>query len=127
MQNTKRKKMVKNVTFFHKGKRFSVEAKKCNLIGEGIGLMFSRREKAKILIFEFDKKRKIIIHSFFVFFPFVALWINEKNEVVDSKIVKPFVSYVSPSEKTNSLIEIPINKNNKKLVKNLFSDASVGD
>lgn len=119
--------MVKNVTFFHKGKRFSVDAKKCNLIENGIGLMFSRREKAKILLFEFDKKRKIIIHSFFVFFPFAALWINEKNEVVDLKIVKPFVSYVSPSEKTNFLIEIPINKNNKNLVKNIFSTCSDAD
>lgn len=127
MQNTKRKKTGKNVTFFHKGKRFSVEAKKCNLIGKGIGLMFSRREKAKILIFEFDKKRKIIIHSFFVFFPFAALWINEKNEVVDSKIVKPFVSYVSPSEKSLSLIEIPINKKTKKLVENIFSARSDAD
>jgi uncharacterized membrane protein (UPF0127 family) len=127
MQNTKKEKMVKNVTFFHKGKRFSVDVKKCNLFEKGIGLMFSRREKAKILIFEFNKKRKIIIHSFFVFFPFVALWINEKNEVVDSKIVKPFVSYVSPSVKTNYLIEIPINKKNEKIVKNLFSVASVGD
>jgi uncharacterized membrane protein (UPF0127 family) len=89
--------------------------------------MFSRREKAKILIFEFDKKRKIIIHSFFVFFPFAALWINEKNEVVDSKIVKPFVSYVSPSEKSLSLIEIPINKKTKKLVENIFSARSDAD
>ncbi|MFA5070985.1 MAG: hypothetical protein WC511_01275 [Candidatus Pacearchaeota archaeon] len=119
--------MVKNVTFFHKGKRFSVEAKSCNILEKGIGLMFSRREKAKILIFEFNKKRKIIIHSFFVFFSFAALWINEKNEVVDLKIVKPFTSCVSPSEKSLSLIEIPINKKNEKIVKNLFSVVSVGD
>jgi uncharacterized membrane protein (UPF0127 family) len=118
---------VKNVTFFHKGKRFSVGAKSCNLFEKGIGLMFSRREKAKILIFEFNKKRKIIIHSFFVFFPFAALWINEKNEVVDLKIVKPFTSCVSPSEKSFSLIEIPINKKNEKIVKNIFSVVSVGD
>jgi uncharacterized membrane protein (UPF0127 family) len=127
MQNTKKEKMVKNVTFFHKGKRFLVDAKSCNLFEKGIGLMFSRREKAKILIFEFNKKRKIIIHSFFVFFSFVALWINEKNEVVDLKIVKPFTSCVSPSEKSLSLIEIPINKKNEKIVKNIFSVVSVGD
>ena len=127
MQNTKKEKMEKNVTFFHRGKRFSINAKSCNLFEKGIGLMFSRREKAKILIFEFNKKRKIIIHSFFVFFSFVALWINEKNEVVDLKIVKPFTSCVSPSEKSLSLIEIPINKKNEKIVKNLFSVVSVGD
>jgi len=119
--------MWKNVTFFHKGKKFSVEAKSCNLLEKGIGLMFSRREKAKILIFEFNKKRKIIIHSFFVFFPFAALWVNEKNEIVDLKIVKPFISYVSPSQKSLSLIEIPINKKNKKLVENLFSTRSDAD
>jgi len=114
--------MKRKINFFYKGKSFSIEAKKCNLIGKGIGLMFSRREKAKILIFEFDKERKIIIHSFFVFFPFVALWVDDKNKIVDSKIVKPFTPCVSPSTKTNLLIEIPINKKNKNLVKNLFSD-----
>ncbi|MCK9568023.1 DUF192 domain-containing protein [Candidatus Pacearchaeota archaeon] len=119
--------MWKNVTFFHKGKRFSVVAKSCNLLRKGIGLMFSRREKAKILIFEFNKKRKIIIHSFFVFFSFAALWINEKNEIVDLKIVKPFTSCVYPSEKSLSLIEIPINKKNKNLIKNIFPKASVAD
>ena len=111
--------MKKEMNFFYKGKSFSVEAKSCNFFQKGIGLMFSRREKANNLIFEFNKKRKIVIHSFFVFFPFVALWLNEKNEIVDIKIVKPFVSYVSPSEKTKCLIEIPINKKNKKIVENL--------
>jgi len=119
--------MEKNVTFFHRGKRFSINAKSCNLFEKGIGLMFSRREKAKILIFEFNKKRKIIIHSCFVFFPFAALWINEKNEIIDLKIVKPFTSCVSPSEKSLSLIEIPINKKNKKLVENIFSASSDAD
>lgn len=127
MQNTKKEKMVKNVTFFHKGKKFSVEAKSCNLFEKGIGLMFSRREKAKILIFEFNKKRNIVIHSFFVFFPFVAAWVNEKNEIIDLKIVKPFTSCVLPSEKSFSLIEIPINKKNKKLVENIFSTRSDAD
>ncbi len=112
--------MKKEMNFFCKGKSFSVDVKSCNLFQKGIGLMFSRREKADNLIFKFDKKRKIIIHSFFVFFPFVALWLDDKNEVVDAKIVKPFVSYVSPSEKTNYLVEIPINKKNKKIVENLF-------
>ena len=119
--------MKKEMNFFYKGKSFSVEAKSCNFFQKGIGLMFSRREKANNLIFEFNKKRKIVIHSFFVFFPFVALWLNEKKEVVDANIVKPFVSYVSPSEKTNYLIEVPINKKNKKIVENIFSVLSDAD
>lgn len=120
MQNIKKEKMKRKITFFKKGKSFSVIVKDCNLFWKGVGLMFSRRENAEILIFRFKKKTRIVIHSFFVFFPFAALWLNEKNEVIDSKIVKPFTSCVLPTEKSFSLIEIPLNKKNKNLVKNFF-------
>ena len=116
---------MKEIVFFNQGKKFSVKVKDCNIFWKGVGLMFSRREKAKILLFNFKKKTNIAIHSFFVFFPFAAFWLNEKNEVVDSKIVKPFTSCVFPREKTLMLIEIPINKNNKKFLKNLLPVVTV--
>jgi len=127
MQNTKKEKMKREIIFFNRGKSFFVNAKDCNLFWKGIGLMFSRRENAEILIFRFKKKTRIAIHSFFVFFPFVALWLNEENEVVDLKIVKPFTSCVLPTEKSFSLIEIPLNEKNENLMKKLFSGVTVGD
>jgi len=126
MPNIKRGEM-KKINFYFNEKKFSVYVEECNLFQKIKGLMFSRRETAKILLFEFRKKRNIIIHSFFVFFPFVAIWLNEKNDVIDLKIVKPFTPCVSPSEKTPSLVEIPFNKKNKKILKNLFVKPLVGD
>ncbi|MEK6826879.1 MAG: hypothetical protein AABX99_00140 [Nanoarchaeota archaeon] len=76
--------------------------------------MFSRREKAGILLFDFKEKQKIVIHSFFVFYPFVAIWLDEKNKVIDLKIVKPFTFCVSPKKSCFKLVEIPINKKNKR-------------
>jgi uncharacterized membrane protein (UPF0127 family) len=69
--------------------------------------MFSRRKNAKALLFEFKKPTKMAIHSYFVFFPFAAVWLNKNNEVVDFRRVKPFEFRISPSEKFVKLIEIP--------------------
>jgi len=102
--------MKKEIIIHYKKKRIKVIAEDCNFLRKFIGLMFSRREKAKILLFKFRKKGKIVIHSFFVFYSFVAVWLDGKNKVVDLKIVKSFVPCVSHRNKADKLIEIPINK-----------------
>ena len=50
------------------------------------------------------------IHSFFVFFPFLAIWLDDKDKIIDSKVIKPFRFSILPSKKFVKLIEIPINK-----------------
>jgi uncharacterized membrane protein (UPF0127 family) len=121
MQNiTKQKrKMKKKITINYKRKKIKIIANECNLWKKFLGLMFSRRENAEILLFSFRRKQKIKIHSFFVFFRFVALWLDEKNNVVDIKIVKPFTLSILQKPAYN-LIEIPFNKKYKKLI-NLFT------
>ncbi|VVB82671.1 putative ACR [uncultured archaeon] len=114
--------LKKKLIIGYKGKRIKLVAEDCNIWRKFSGLMFSRREKAKILLFAFKKKQNIAIHSFFVFYPFIAVWIDEKNKVVDVKVVKPFTSCVFPKEKSVKLVEIPINKKNKKIVKYFHSD-----
>jgi len=98
----------KLIGFNYEGKRRKIEVYKVPKWFEGIGLMFSRRKKAKILLFEFKKPVKMAIHSYFVFFPFLAIWLDSKNKVLDLKIVKPFKIGVLPSEKFTRLIEIPL-------------------
>lgn len=110
----------KELIIGYKKKRIKILAEDCNLWRKFSGLMFSRRENAGILIFRFNRKQKIAIHSFFVFYPFIAIWLDEKNKAVDAKIVKPFTSCVYPSEKAFSLVEIPLNKKNKKISKLLI-------
>jgi uncharacterized membrane protein (UPF0127 family) len=83
--------------------------------------MFSRRETAKILLFKFKKSQKIMIHSFFVFYPFLAVWLDKKGKIVDLKIVNPFNPCVSPKKPSFCLVEIPINSKNKHILSLFFS------
>jgi len=103
-------KMKKKIIIHYKKRRIKIIAEDCNFLQKFVGLMFSRREKAKILLFSFKRKQKIRIHSFYVFYPFVAVWLDEKNKVIDLKIVKPFIPCISHKNKADKLVEIPINK-----------------
>lgn len=94
---------------FYKKRKIKITAFRLPKILYGKGLMFCRRKNAKILFFDF-KKNNFKIHSWFVFFPFIAMWIREDFSVVDLKIVRPFRFNVSPTEKFRYLIEIPISK-----------------
>ncbi len=108
--------MKRKITIKYKKKRLKILAEDCNFLKKFTGLMFSHREKARALLFSFKRKQKIKIHSFFVFYPFVAVWLDNKNKIVDLKIVKPFSPCVFPKKSAFSLLEIPINSNYKKIV-----------
>ena len=82
------------------------KARKVSGLGKILGLMF-RTRKTKPLLFEFDKDTRIAIHSFFVFFPFKAIWLDENNRIIEQKIVKPFSFCVKPRRAFRKLIEIP--------------------
>lgn len=103
----------KNINFYFKNKK--VKLKVCVVPGwfRGIGLMFNKKKNAKALLFEFKKPVRMAIHSWFVFFPFLAVWIDGHGKVIFSKIVKPFTNYVLPSVKFTKLVEIPLNGNYK--------------
>jgi len=113
------KKTVKII--FHK-KVLKIYGENCNFFKKFSGLMFSRRENAEILFFEFKNKQKIMIHSFFVFYPFIAIWTDKQGKVIDLKKVYPFNPCVSPKESCFNLIEIPINSKNKNIISLLDDD-----
>ena len=103
------------------GKEIDIgNVKKVNWFWKVIGLMFSRREKANSLLFEFKKPTKMKIHSCFVFFPFIAIWLDEKNKILDLKRVKPFKLSFKVKKPYYKLIEITIN-NKYKMVIELLS------
>ena len=108
-----------NLNFNYKGKKISLNVVRCSWIGRIIGLMFSRREGALALLFDFGKPTRNPIHSMFVFFPFVGIWIDENGKVVDLRVVKPWKLSILPTEKFVKLIEIPINKRYMGLVSSL--------
>ena len=98
-----------------KGNEIIIEdIKRCGLFRRMIGLMFSRRERANALLFDFGENR-VGIHSFFVFFPFLAIWLDKKNRVVDYKIIYPFTLFITSNKKFSRLIEVPLNKKYKEI------------
>jgi len=107
----KMKKKQKKIFFNYKKKKISLDVRICSFFEKFSGLMFKRRQNAEALLFEFKNSSNIKIHSFFVFFPFVAVWIDEKGKVIGVKKVKPFRISVSVPENKNfeRLIEIPLN------------------
>lgn len=107
----------------YKKKKISFETHKCNWFEKIIGLMFSKKEDAKTLIFEFETSSKRAIHSFFVFFPFLAIWRNSRRQIIKIQVIKPWKFSVKPRKNFKELIEIPINKKNSKVVKFLVGNA----
>ena len=112
---------TEKVSFVFKKRKISFNVKECVGIQRVLGLMF-KSKNAGALIFKFRKPTKGKIHSLFVFFPFVAVWLNKNGQVVDLRKVKPFTFVVSSKKKYSSLIEIPINSKYKEKIKFLVGD-----
>ena len=99
-----------------KNKLIKIRIKKVSGIGTFTGLMFKTR-KTQNLLFEFRRTKKQAIHSFFVFFPFLALWLDKKNNSLEAKIVKPFTSLLKSGKPAAKLIELPFNSENEEIIK----------
>jgi len=116
---------LKKITLIFKSKRIPLSIKNCNFLEMSKGLMFTNKEKTNALLFEFKKERKIIIHSFFVFYPFLAIWCDEKNKILEIKKVYPFSFTIIPKFSSKKLIEIPINKKYEGLIQNFINFPSI--
>ena len=75
-----------------------------NFLERAKGIMFKRSFNP--LLFVFDHKQKISIHSFFCP-PFIAIFLDEKKRAVQIEEIKPFSLFTSKQAKY--LIEVPIN------------------
>ena len=114
-------KITKKISFNYRGRNLKINAVVCSGVQEGIGLMFKSRENADALLFDFKKPVNFLVHSMFVLFPFIAVWLDEKNKVIDVKKIKPFTLGVRPKKSFNKLIEVPINNKYKNYIKLLLS------
>jgi uncharacterized membrane protein (UPF0127 family) len=94
--------------------------KQLGFFEKGYGLMFQRREKARALLFNFKKPVSFHLTSLFVFFPFLVLWMDENNKILEKKIVKPWIFAISPSVKNyKKILEVPLNDFYLRKVKNI--------
>lgn len=75
------------------------------ILSRARGLMF--RINSKPLLFVFKKPGRISIHSFFVWRPFLAVWMLN-NRIIDVRAVFPWKLGVTPQKKFNLLLEIPL-------------------
>jgi uncharacterized membrane protein (UPF0127 family) len=96
-----------------KGGKINIEVKRVSIIGATIGLMFKTR-KTKNLLFDFPGRWGL--HSWFVFFDFLAVWLDEKNNIIEYRRVKPFTYFVKPKTKFAKLVEIPVTDGNKRIL-----------
>ena len=100
-------------------KIINVCPRKVGFFGKFFGLMF-RSFRTKSLLFEFRKDVLISIHSFFVFFPFLAIWLDERNRVIDYMLIKPFTFRAFPKERFRKLVEVPLNYENQSIIENFL-------
>ncbi len=110
---------TKKVSFTFKGRKFSVDARKCSVFSTG--LMF-RSSNTWPCLFEFDSPSKFKITSIFVFYYFAAIWLDDKNKVLDIKIVSPFTFEISSKARFNKLLEIPSDDKNFKILSTLVGE-----
>lgn len=103
------------IYFLYNGKRLSVDVKRLGYFSKGIGLMF-KSKNSENLLFEFKKDVGISIHSYFVFFPFLAVWLDKRDNVISFELVKPFNPRIKLGRKFRKLIEIPVNDKNTEII-----------
>ncbi|MEF8873669.1 MAG: DUF192 domain-containing protein [Candidatus Thermoplasmatota archaeon] len=76
--------------------------------GKALGLMFKRKVDY-VLLMEFrNTSKNINLHSFFVFFKFHCIFLDEDKNIVDiEKDVPPFTMGISTEKRAKYVLEIP--------------------
>jgi len=98
----------------YKNKNLQVKVKRVSELGKFTGLMF-RTTRTNNLLFEFSKDTNGAIHSIFVFFKFLIIWLDKNNKVQEYQIVTPFTVAISPKKSFRKFVELPLNRENKPI------------
>jgi uncharacterized membrane protein (UPF0127 family) len=97
----------------HGGEKIMVPAKKVPL--SSAGLILRTRNTANLL-FENPGGENFDLTSWFVFFPFLVLWLDGKNNVVDSRIARPFEARIKSRRAFSRVLEVPVNERNREII-----------
>ena len=104
----------------YNNKKIRIDAREVKGFGTVSGLMFKSKNTGNLFF------RKVFgIHSFFVFFDFLAVWLNSDGDVLKVDVVKPFSFNINSPEGYRGLIEIPINNRNRKNIELLVGEGKV--
>ena len=119
------KKKTLRVGLRYKGKKIFLNVRKCGYFEEAFGLMFKKKENVEALLFDFAGRKRLALHSFFVFFPFLVLWLDDKNKIMEMRIVKPFSFNIISKKTFSKIIEIPINGKYRKIIQKLVGKRKI--
>ena len=102
-------KTKKIIRFTLAGKKYTIKDYKIcsSVLSKARGLMFRRRNYSKPLLFVWKKPGLYSIHSFFCR-KFLAIWML-KGRIIDVRFILPQKLSVTPKEKFDELLEIPLN------------------
>tara|TARA_Y100000310_G_scaffold345413_1_gene464714 strand:- start:22846 stop:23190 length:345 start_codon:yes stop_codon:yes gene_type:complete len=100
---------------YYKGRKIDIVVKKVEGSERISGLMFSQGREN--LLFEFVKGGRNAIHSCFVFFDFIAIWLDSENNVIEWKVVKPFRVSIKPKREFRKLVEVPLNSKGREILR----------
>ena len=106
-------KSEKIILDFDNKKKIEIEAKPVGAFS--YGLMF-RTKNTSNLIFKFNREINLKITGLFVFFPFVAIWLDSDGKVIEARKIRPFTFSALPAKPFSTLVEIPINHGNMKIL-----------
>tara|TARA_Y100000034_G_scaffold20974_2_gene24076 strand:+ start:1433 stop:1780 length:348 start_codon:yes stop_codon:yes gene_type:complete len=101
-------------------KSIEIEVKETGFLRRGLGLMF-RTKSTRNLLFDFSKDTLTPLTALFVFFPFLVLWLDNNNKVIDTRLVRPFEVHINTKKEFRKIIEIPINGKNGDILE-FFDD-----
>ena len=109
---------MEKILINNSGRTISIDAKQTGFFRRGFGLIF-RGRNTENLVFDFKKEvyRRGALTSFFVFFNFLAIWLDNKNEVVEWRICKPFEPRIMPKNNFQKIVEIPFNRKNEEIIR----------
>ena len=108
--------MLRKVVVKLKSKKINLKVKNTDIFSRFSGLMFKTKNTDN-LVFDFDKNVRYSIHSYFVFFPFLSIWLDKKNKVLHYEIVKPFSLSIRPKMEFRKIVELPFNDNNVGIIR----------
>ena len=110
---------IKKIALKYKDEQIEIPCQDCNIFQKMRGLMFRKRRNAPVLLFRFIEDKNISFHSFFVFFPFVIIWLDKNNKIVEYKEIRPWTWRIKTRKPFSKVIEIPVSYKNAKLLEGL--------
>lgn len=108
-------------TIYYKKKGVKLDLEECGFFGKVRGLMFRRLGNAPILSFSWKEDTNVSLHSLFVFFPFIVIFLDDKNNILEMREIFPWNLAIESKKKFSRIIEIPVSQKHRRLIEHLSS------